>query len=127
MVFDVPVKVSVMLLLAESLLYISMALSLGILISTASKSQQVAMFISMFALMLPSILLSGFIFPIENMPNVLQWISLFMPPRYFISILKDIMLKGAGFMFVCKETAILLGMTLIFIILSIKKFKQRLE
>ncbi|MEA3495589.1 MAG: ABC transporter permease [Bacteroidota bacterium] len=126
-VFDVPVKGNIVLLLAESLLYISMALSLGILISTVSKSQQIAMFISMFALMLPSILLSGFIYPIENMPNVLQWFSLFMPPRYFISILKDIMLKGVGFMFVWKETAILLGMTLVFIILSVKKFKQRLE
>ncbi len=126
-IFGMPVKGSVVLLLAESGLFISVALALGILISTMAKSQQVAMFISMFALMLPTILLSGFIFPIENMPVVLQWISHLMPPRYFIIIIKNIMLKGTGLMYVWKETLILIAMMTVFITISIKKFKVRLE
>lgn len=126
-VFDMPVKGSLILLLAESLLFICLALSLGILISTMARTQQVAMFISMFALMLPTILLSGFIFPVENMPDLLYWLSFLMPPKYFIIIIKDIMLKGAGIMIVWKETLALMFMTMIFIVLSIKKFKIRLE
>ena len=124
-VFGMPLKGSILLLLAESFLFISMALSLGILISTMAKSQQVAMFISVFALMLPTLLLSGFIFPVENMPAILQWISYAMPPKYFIIIIKNIMLKGTGFMYVWKETLVLVGMMLFFIALSVKKFKIR--
>ncbi len=126
-VFGMPVKGSLLLLMAENMLYILMALSMGILISTASPSQQVAMFISMFALLLPTILLSGFIFPIENMPLLLRAISHVMPARWFIIILKNIMIKGTGFMFVWKETLILISMTIVFIALSVKKFKVRLE
>lgn len=126
-VFGMPVKGSLVLLLAESLLFISLALSLGILISTIAKSQQVAMFISLFALMLPTILLSGFIIPVENMPVILQWLSHIMPPKYFIIIIKNIMLKGTGIMFVWKETLILAGMMTFFIALSIRKFKVRLD
>ena len=127
LVFKVPVQGSVVLLMAESILYIILALSIGILISTLSKRQQTAMFISMFTLMMPTILLSGFIFPIENMPSVLQYLSLIIPPRWFIIIIKSIMLKGIGLSYVWKETLILIGMILIFIILSVKKFKIRLE
>lgn len=126
-VFGVPVKGSLVLLMAESLLFILLALSLGILISTVSKTQQVAMFISMFALMLPTILLSGFIFPIDSMPEILQYFSVLMPPRWFIVIIKNIMLKGAGIAFVWKETLILLAMITFFIVLSVRKFKIRLE
>lgn len=126
-VFGMPLKGSIVLLLLESFLFISMALSLGIFISTMAKSQQVAMFISIFALMLPTLLLSGFIFPIENMPVLLQLISNIMPPKYFIIIIKNIMLKGTGFMYIWKETLILFAMMLFFIALSVKKFKIRLE
>ncbi|MCF8369007.1 MAG: ABC transporter permease [Bacteroidales bacterium] len=126
-VFGMPVKGSLPLLLAESFLFITLALSLGILISTMAKTQQVAMFISMFALMLPTLLLSGFIFPIENMPIILQGIAHLMPPKYFIIIIKNIMLKGTGMAFIWKETLILIGMTLLFIMISIKKFKIRLD
>ncbi|MFH1319233.1 MAG: ABC transporter permease [Bacteroidota bacterium] len=126
-VFGLPVHGSVVLLLGESILFIMLALSLGILISTVAKSQQVAMFISMFALMMPTILLSGFIFPVENMPLPLQWLSYIVPPRWFIIIIKNIMLKGAGFQYVWKETLILLSMTLFFIVVSVRKFKIRLE
>ena len=125
-VFGVPVKGSIVLMLAECTLFIMLALSLGILISTISNSQQMAMFISMLALMLPTILLSGFIFPIENMPLVLQGLSFLMPPRWFIVIIKNIMLKGTGFAYVWKETLVLVVMTLCFILLSLRNFKIRL-
>ena len=125
-VFGVPVKGSLLLLIGECMLFILMALSLGILISTVSKTQETAMFVSMFALLLPTILLSGFIFPIENMPEVLQWFSYIVPPKYFITIIKNIMLKGTGILFVWKETLILFGMMTFFILLSVKKFKIRL-
>jgi len=125
-VFLMPVQGSEALLLAESLLFIIMSLALGILISTISHTQQQAMLLSMFALMLPTILLSGFIFPVENMPVILQYISHVMPSKWFIIIVKSIMLKGTGIMYFWKETLIILGMTLFFIGLSVKKFKIRL-
>ncbi len=126
-VFGMPVQGNMILLLFEVLLFIIMALSLGILISTISKTQQTAMIISLLGLMLPTILLSGFIFPIENMPMILQVIANIMPPKWFIIIIKAIMLKGIGFSFIWKETLILIFMTVIFIALSVKNFKVRLE
>jgi ABC-2 type transport system permease protein len=125
-VFGVPVLGNLFLLLAESFLFITVALSLGILISSITNSQQIAMTISLVALMLPTILLSGFIFPVENMPVILQWLCHMMPPKYFITIIKSIMLKGNGFVYIWQETLILMGFTTMFIILSIKKFKVRL-
>jgi len=127
LVFGLPVKGSIALLLLECMLYILMSLSLGILISTVSKTMQQAIFISFIGLMLPTILLSGFIFPIENMPKIYDYVSMVMPPRYFIIIIKSIMIKGTGFFFVWKETLILLFMTLLFIGISVKKFKVRLQ
>ncbi len=126
-VFRVPIQGSLILLLGESILFIAMALALGILISTISPNQQFAMMISMFALMMPTMLLSGFVFPIDSMPKTLQWFSVIMPPRWFIVILKRIMLKGTDFTHVWKETAIIFGMFMFFMGLSIKKFKIRLE
>ncbi len=126
-VFGLPVKGSLPLLFGETILFITLALSLGILISTMANSQQVAMFISVFALMLPTILLSGFIFPVENMPRILQWLTYIVPPKYFIEILRSIMLKGTNFINVWKQTAVLAGMTSVFILISVIKFKIRLE
>ncbi len=126
-VFGLPVKGSLILLLLESLLFISLALSLGILISTVSNSQMVAMFISLLGLMLPTILLSGFIYPIENMPLVLQLISNLMPPKWFIIVIKNIMIKGEGWQYIWKETLIMIGMTAFFLLVAIRKFKIRLE
>ena len=126
-VFNIPIVGNLSLLLGECMLFILLALSLGILISTLTSSQQVAMMLSMFALMLPTILLSGFIFPIDNMPYALQALSQIIPPKWFIIIIKNIMLKGAGFFSVWKETLILVLMTLFFLVLSIKKFKYRLD
>jgi ABC-2 type transport system permease protein len=127
LVFGLPVKGSIALLLAESMLYILMSLSLGILISTVSQTMQQAIFISLIGLMLPTILLSGFIFPIENMPKIYDYVSMILPPRYFIVIIKNIMIKGTGFVFIWKETVILILMTLAFVGLSIRNFKVRLQ
>jgi ABC-2 type transport system permease protein len=126
-VFHLPVKGSIILLLAESMLYILMSLSLGILISTVSSTMQQAIFISLIGLLLPTILLSGFIFPIENMPKVYDYISMIVPPRYFIVIIKNIMIKGTGLLYIWKETLILVVMTAVFIGISVRKFKARLE
>ncbi|MEX0986385.1 MAG: ABC transporter permease [Bacteroidales bacterium] len=126
LIFHVPIKGSIILLLLECLLYIILALSLGVFISTAAKTQQMAMILSMIGLMLPTILLSGFIFPIENMPEILQWFSSIMPARWFIVIIKNIMLKGTGMAFIWKETLILLLMTVFFIVMAVKRFKTRL-
>ncbi len=127
LVFGVPVVGSVVLLLAMTMLYILTALSLGILISSLTGSQQVAMMISMVGLLLPTILLSGFIYPVENMPVWLQAICHIMPPKYFITIIKDIMLMGNGLMYFWKEALVLVLMTSVFIVLSVKKFKIRLR
>jgi len=126
-VFKMPVQGSFFLLGFESVLFILSALALGILISTISTTQQTAMMVSMMGLMLPTILLSGFIFPISSMPLPLQIISNIVPAKWFVIIIKGVMLKGVGISFIWKETLILLGMTLFFIGVSIKKYKIRLE
>ena len=127
LVFGLPVKGSLILLLAECMLYIMMSLTLGILISTVSSNMQQAIFISLVGLMLPTVLLSGFIFPIENMPKIYDYVSSILPPRYFIVIIKNIMIKGTGLMYIWKETLILIVMTVVFIGLSVRNFKIRLE
>ncbi len=126
-IFKMPIEGSLFLLGFESVLFIINALSLGILISTISETQQTAMMLSLMGLLLPVILLSGFIFPINSMPKILQIISNVIPATWYIIILKGIMLKGIGLAILWKETLILLGMTIFFILLSIKKYKIRLE
>lgn len=127
LVFKVPVIGSFTLLLGEILLYIFLALTLGILISTFVDSQLTALAISGFVLMLPSILLSGFIFPVKNMPIALQFVANLMPPRWFIEINRTVMLKGGGLETIWPNTLILLGMSVLFIFISIRKFKIRLQ
>jgi ABC-2 type transport system permease protein len=126
-IFGVPVNGSLFLLLLLCIVYVSLSLSLGIFISTMANSQQTAMFLSMIILMLPTIILSGFIFPIANMPEVLQYFSALMPARWFIVALKHIMIKGTGLLFIWKELLILTGMTVLFLSLSIRRFSNRLE
>ena len=126
-VFKMPINGSLFLLLFESILFIISALSLGILISTISNSQQTAMMLSLMGLMLPVIILSGFIFPINSMPVPMQVISNIIPAKWFIVIVKAIMLKGVGIQYIWKETLVLIGMTVFFIVLSIKNYKIRLE
>lgn len=126
-IFGMPINGSIFLLAFESILFIITALSLGILISTISNTQQTAMMISLMGLMLPVIILSGFIFPIASMPVPMQVMSNIIPAKWFIIIVKSIMLKGVGLQYILKETMILVGMTLLFMGLSIKKYKTRLE
>jgi ABC-2 type transport system permease protein len=126
-ILDMPIQGNLALLLAESLLFILTTLSLGLLISVNVNSQQVAMFISLVALLMPSLIFSGFMFPIENMPLPLQVISNLVPTKWYYSIVKAIMVKGLGFGFILKQTLILIGMTLFFLTVAIRKFKINLE
>ncbi len=125
-VLDVPVNGSLLLLIAESILFILTCLAFGLLISTVTDSQQTAMFISLTGLFLPTVMLSGFMFPVENMPVPLQLISNIVPAKWFYLIVKNVMIKGAGIETVWKETLVLTGMMLVLILLAIKKFKIRL-
>lgn len=125
-VFGVPFNGSYGLFFLEALLFVVTALSLGIMISTISKTQQTAMMIALAGLMLPVIILSGFIFPVTSMPWPLQVLSNIVPAKWFLIIVKGIMLKGIGIEYLWKETIILSGMTLFFVGVSIKKFKIRL-
>ncbi len=126
-VLDVPIQGSLVLLVSECLLFTVTVLALGLLISSIAGSQQTAMLISLMGLFLPTIMLSGFMFPVENMPLPLQVVSNIVPAKWFYYIVKNIMIKGLGFGFVWKETLILTGMTILFMLVSIKKFKTRLE
>jgi ABC-2 type transport system permease protein len=127
LVFGVPCRGSIILLLLESLLFIVTALSLGIFISSVTSSQQVAMMIALAGLLLPTILLSGFIFPVASMPLPLRMISNIIPAKWYLIIVRGIMLKGAGFSYIWKETMILVAMSAVLIMASIKKFKVRLD
>lgn len=121
-----PVNGSIALLFAESTLLIITALSLGLLISNITASQQSAMLISLMGMLLPVMMFTGFMFPLENMPLPLQIISNIVPSKWYYIIVKSIMIKGLGFTAIWKETLILFGMTLLLIIVSLKKFNIRL-
>ncbi|WP_432711632.1 ABC transporter permease [Pedobacter sp.] len=124
---DVEIKGSLLLLFAESTLFIITCLSLGLLISNITNSQQIAMLISMMGMMLPTVVLSGFVFPLENMPKILQWLSYLIPSKYYYTIMKGVMLKGLGFSYVWKETLILVGMATVLLFFALKNFKNRLQ
>lgn len=125
-VLEVPINGSLFLLVFESILFILVSLSLGLLISSNAESQQTAMFISLIGMFLPTVMLSGFMFPIENMPVVLRTISNIVPAKWYYSIVKSVMIKGVGLSGVLKETLILSGMMLFFLTMAIKRFKIRL-
>lgn len=125
-VLEVPINGSLLLLGFESILFTLTCLAFGLLISTSTDSQQVAMFIALTGMFLPTVMLSGFMFPIENMPLPLRIISHAVPARWFYTIVKNIMIKGLGWSAVWKESLILLGMLAFLLALSIKKFKIRL-
>jgi len=123
---DVPIRGNLGLLIGESILFTITSLSLGILISNTAKTQQTAQFTSLMSLFLPTLLFSGFLFPIENMPIALQVISNIVPAKWYYIIVKDVMIKGLGFGAVWKETMILIVMTLALLGISIRNFKIRL-
>lgn len=124
---DVPLSGSMAALLTVAMIYLMLALALGLLISTLVDSQMVALLISGMVLIVPVIMLSGMLFPIENMPEVLQWFSSIVPARWFISAMRKLMIQGLGFGAVLTETVVLIGMTAVFLMISVKRFKNRLE
>lgn len=125
-ILGVPLEGSILLILLISTIYILLALSLGLLISTLVNSQLAALLMSAMVLLMPCVLLSGMIFPVESMPAILQYVSAIMPPRYFISAMRKLMIVGTDFKAVTSEILILLGMTLFLLILALRNFKQRL-
>lgn len=126
-VLEVPINGSLLLLVLESLLFTLVSLALGLLISAGVDSQQSAMFISLVALFLPTVMLSGFMFPIENMPLPLRTISNIVPAKWYYSIVKSVMIKGLSIQGVWKETLVLCGMLFFFLAVAIKRFKIRLQ
>lgn len=126
-VLDVPVVGSLFWLITVSLLFIFVSLALGLLISSVTQTQVAAMLVSGLMLMMPTMLLSGMIFPIESMPVILQWISDILPARWYIQAVRKLMIEGVPVILVCKEIGILLLMATVLITVSFKKFKYRLE
>jgi ABC-2 type transport system permease protein len=125
-VFGVPIRGSLPLLLAEGLLFCLVALSIGILVSSRAASQRAAMMGVIMGTMLPTQMLSGFIFPIESMPAPLQWISNAVPARWFVAIARGVMLKGVGFHYLQRETLVLAVMTIVLLVIATRSFKTRL-
>ncbi len=126
-VLHVPVAGSLWTLAVLSLILIAVALSLGLLISCVVENQVGAMIVSGIGLMMPVMLLSGMIFPVESMPRVLQWVSDFIPARWYIQAVKKVMIEGLGMAAVWREALVLSGMAALLVGLSLKKFKVRLE
>ena len=127
LVFNVPLRGSLPLLLAEGLLFILVSLSLGILISARTSSQRVAMMGALVGTMLPTMLLSGFIFPLESMPWPLRAVSIVVPARWFVIVARGIMLKGVGLEYLWRETLVLAVMALVLLTASTRSFQERLE
>ncbi len=124
LVLGMPMRGSLLLLAFECMLYMFVSLSLGIFISTRAKDQLGALFMSALGLMMPTMLLSGFIFPRESMPWVLQMVGNAIPATWFNPIIKGIMIKGVGLEFLWKQTLVLAGMAVFFLALSMKNFKD---
>ena len=125
-VLFVPIAGSLWLILLVSTIYIFMALSLGLLISTIAKTQMAALLMSAVMLLMPCTMLSGMMFPIESMPHVLQWVAALIPPRYYISAMRKLLIMGVSFRYVLSEVVTLLGMTMLFLMVALLKFNKRL-
>jgi len=125
LIFDVPFRGSVTLLLVECIIYSMVSLAIGVLVATLTATQRVAMLVALLATMLPSTLLSGMVFPLASMPRILQVLSNIVPAKWFIVVARGIMLKGVGLEHLWKETLVLTGMTLAFMIIAVRSFKAR--
>ena len=126
-VLGVPLAGSLFWILAVSILYILLALSLGLLISNVAQTQLVALLMSAMVLLMPVVMLSGMLFPVESMPQVLQWLAALVPPRYYIEAMRKLMIMGVGISEVAREVTVMAGMTVVLLAIALKKFKQRLE
>lgn len=125
--FGIPIRGDFFFLMVASLIYVLSSLGLGLFISTVSKTQQQAMMVAMFGVLLPMNFLSGFAFPIENMPGWIQGITYLIPLRYYITILRGVILKGEGLLELIPETLALLGIGIIILAASSLRFRKRLE
>lgn len=125
--FGIVVRGNKLYLLFAALLFVLSNLGIGLFISTVSKTQQQAMMASVFSVMMPMIYLSGFAFPIENMPRLVQYITYIIPLKYFIIILRGIVLKGIGFSSLWLETLILFGMGVSILFISAKRFSKKID
>ncbi len=126
LVFDVPVRGSLWLLFLATTLFLMSSLGIGLLISTVSQTQQQAMMTAFF-IIFPAMLLSGFAFPIENMPEPVQWLTLLNPLRYYMVVIRGIFLKGVGLAALWQQ---LVGLTLIgvtLLSLAVMRFRKTLE
>ena len=126
-VLGVPLAGSLFWIIVVSLIYILLALSLGLLISSIAQTQLVALLLSAMVLLMPVVMLSGMLFPVESMPQVLQWISAVVPPRYYIQAMRKLMIMGVGIEEVLTEVLVLVGMTALFLAIALRKFNVRLE
>lgn len=126
-VLGVPLAGSLFWILAVSTLYILLALSLGLLISNVAQTQLVALLLSAMVLLMPVVMLSGMLFPVESMPQVLQWLAAVVPPRYYIEAMRKLMIMGVGIGEVAREVAVLAGMTVVLLAIALKKFNVRLK
>ena len=126
-VLGVPLAGSLFWILAVSILYILLALSLGLLISSVAQTQLVALLLSAMVLLMPVVMLSGMLFPVESMPQVLQWLAAVVPPRYYIAAMRKLMIMGVGIGEVSREVAVLAAMTVVLLAVALKKFNVRLE
>jgi ABC-2 type transport system permease protein len=125
--FRVPLRGSLALLTVSSTIFLLGALGIGLFLSAATKNQQVAFQLSILATMLPALLLSGFFYPIENMPPVLQAITAIVPARYFLVVIRGIFLKGVGVAVLWKELLFLSAFAFLMLFASSAKFRKRLE
>ena len=124
---EVPISGSLFWLVMVSLLYIFVSLSLGLLISSIAQNQVTAILVSGMLFIMPSLILSGMLFPIESMPKILQWVSTVVPPRWYIEAVRKLMIEGVSVKFVLNNSAVMSGMLIVLIGVSLKKFKYRLE
>ncbi len=125
-IMGMPINGSIFLLYFASSILILTALALGLLISNSTDSQQAAMLISLMGMLMPTLLFTGFLFPLENMPMALQIVANAIPSKWYYIIIKSVMIKGLGIASIWKELLILSGMAILLLAISMKKFKTRL-
>ena len=127
LIFDIPVRGSITFLFLSTFVYILSTLGLGLFVSTISKTQQQAMMLAIFVVMLPMVFLSGFAFPIENMPKSIQLVTHIIPLKYFMVIIRGVILKGIGIAELWQELLVLFIMGVCILALSAKRFSKKLD
>jgi ABC-2 type transport system permease protein len=125
--FSIPIRGSVPLLYGMTGIFLMTSLGLGLFVSTISRTQQQAMMIGMFVILMPMLYLSGFVFPVENMPDALQWIAALIPMKYYLTIIRSIILKGVGLSQLWFEGAMLFGMGVVILTASVLRFKEKID